>query len=77
MPSSPSAVRSYRIYLRDRSDRTPAREVNLASDHEAREYALVLLTAQTRYLIAEVWDRARLVCKISREEIRTGSDRAG
>ena len=68
MQSSTTAIRSYRLYLRDASDvLARADEVNLASDDEARELATLMLEEQGIYKIAEVWDRARLVCSVRRE----------
>ncbi len=69
LSSQPNAVRTYRIYLRDGDDRKPPHEVDLASDHEARELAWLMLAAQTHYALAEIWDRARLVCTVERDEV--------
>jgi hypothetical protein len=67
--SGPTAIRSYRIYLRDAHNvMGRSHEVDLASDDEARERALMLLNEQTIYPYAEVWDRARLVCTVRRGE---------
>jgi hypothetical protein len=63
--STITAIRSYRIYLRD-AENVLARshEVELASDEEARQLAVWMLDEQTAYPCAEVWDRARLVCTV-------------
>jgi len=63
-----TAIRSYRIYLRDSSD-TLARmhDVNLASDEDARQLAALMFDEQTTYPCVEVWDRARLVCTFRRD----------
>jgi hypothetical protein len=42
-------------------------EVDLASDEEARDHALMMLNEQTIYPYAEAWDRARLVCTVRRD----------
>ena len=64
-----AAIRSYRIYLRD-ADNLLARghDVELASDQDARELAMLMLDQQTTYPCVEVWDRARLVCMVRRDE---------
>ena len=64
-----TAIRSYRIYLRD-ADNLLARghDVELASDQDARELAMLMLDRQTAYPCVEVWDRARLVCVVRRDE---------
>jgi hypothetical protein len=69
MPQSPTAIRTYRIYLRDPSNVVGrAHEVDATSDEAARERALMMLNEQTAYTYAEVWDRARLVCTVRRGE---------
>jgi hypothetical protein len=67
--AAPAVVRSYRIYLRD-ADNLLARghDVELASDQDARELAMLMLDQQTAYPCVEVWDRARLVCMVRRAE---------
>jgi hypothetical protein len=66
--SSTTAIRSYRLYFRDASDvLARADDVNLGSDDEARELATLMLEEQGIYQVAEVWDRARLVCSVRRE----------
>jgi hypothetical protein len=64
-----TAIRSYRIYLRD-ADNLLARghDVELASDQDARELAMLMPDRQTAYPCVEVWDRARLVCMVRRDE---------
>ena len=63
-----SAVRTYRIYLRDAPNVVArVREVEAASDEEARERAVEVLAQQSAYPIAEVWDRARLVCTVDKD----------
>ena len=63
-----AAVRSYRIYFRDALNTlSPAHEVDLGSDNEARELALLMLDERTDCSCAEIWDRARLVCMVSRD----------
>ena len=60
-----SAVRTYRIYLRDALNvLARVREVEAASDEEARELAVEALNEHSAYPVAEVWDRARLVCTV-------------
>jgi hypothetical protein len=65
---STTAIRSYRIYLRD-AENVLARshEVELASDEEARGLATRMLGEQTTYPCVEVWDRARLVCTVLKD----------
>lgn len=66
--SSNTAIRSYRIYLRDGTDLlSRVHDVDLASDEAARELAAQMLDEQSSYPCAEVWDRARLVCTIRSE----------
>ena len=65
---STTAVRSYRIYLRDAENvLAKGHDVELASDEAARELAAQMLDEQSNYRCAEVWDRARLVCTIRSE----------
>ena len=67
--STTTALRTYRLYLRDSTGAFAcAEEVDLASDDEARELAAVMLDKQTTHPCAEVWDRARLVCAVRRGE---------
>jgi hypothetical protein len=69
MPQPAAAIRSYRIYFRDaRHGIASVREVDLASDDEAHQLADLMLEKQTAYPSAEVWDRARLVCTVRRDE---------
>ena len=71
---STTAIRSYRLYFRDASDALAApHEVDLASDNEARELAALMLGEQSIHPCIEVWDRARLVCTMRRDEY-PGSD---
>lgn len=66
--SNPAAVRSYRIYFRDTLNAlTPGYEVDLRTDGEARELAAQMLEERADYTCAEIWDRARLVCTVSRD----------
>ena len=66
--SSTIAIRSYRIYLRDASNRLARpHDVDLASDEDARELAALMLDGQAVYPCAEVWDRARLVCTVRKD----------
>jgi hypothetical protein len=63
MPQTAAAIRSYRIYFRDTmSALSPAHEVNLGSDEDARELAALMVDERPTYPCAEVWDRGRLVC---------------
>ena len=64
-----TAIRSYRFSRRD-ADNLLARghDVELASDQAARELAMLMLDQQTAYPCVEVWDRARLVCMVRRDE---------
>ena len=67
MPQPAAAIRSYRIYFRDvRHGIGSVQEVELASDDEAHQLADLMLDEQNAYPIAEVWDRARLVCTVRR-----------
>jgi hypothetical protein len=64
-----TAIRSYRIYLRDAANAlAQSHDVELASDADARELAARLLNERTIYPCAEVWDRARLVCTVRKED---------
>ena len=66
--SSTTAMRSYRIYLRDATDALARPcDADLASDEEAHALAARMLAEQTAYPCVEVWDRARLVCTVRRE----------
>ena len=76
--SSTAAIRSYRIYLREATELLSlVRDVELASDERARELAARMLDGQNTYPCVEVWDRARLVCTIRREEQGNGTDDHG
>ena len=67
--STTTAIRSYRIYLRNASNALArAHDAELASDKDARELAALMLDEQAVHTCAEVWDRARLVCTVRREE---------
>jgi hypothetical protein len=69
MPQTAAAIRSYRIYFRDaRHGIASVHEVEMASDDEAHQLADLMLDEQTAYPIAELWDRARLVCTVRRGE---------
>jgi hypothetical protein len=66
--STTTAIRSYRIYLRNASNALArAHDAELASDKDARELAALMLDEQATHTCAEVWDRARLVCTVRRE----------
>ena len=65
------AVRSYRVYFGDGTNAIArSYDVDLASDGEARDLAMLMLDEQAIYRCAEVWDRARLVCALSRDIAR-------
>jgi len=62
-----TAIRSYRIYLRDAENVLErSHEVDLASDEEARGAAMRMLGEQTTHFCAE-WERARLICTVRKE----------
>jgi hypothetical protein len=66
---STTATRSYRIYLRDPSNvLAPPFEVELASDKDARQFAVLMLDKQAVHPCAEIWERARLVCTVRKGE---------
>ena len=66
---STTAIRSYRIYLRDDENvLSQGHDVELASDEAARELAARMLAEQSYHPSAEVWDRARLVCTVRRDD---------
>jgi hypothetical protein len=59
-----SSRQSYRIYLYDAQGSIGvARDAEAASDQEASKLALTMLQAQSLYVAAEVWQRARQVCR--------------
>jgi hypothetical protein len=63
-----TAIRSYRIYLRDAENVLErSHEVDLASDEEARGLAMRLLGEHNTHLCAEVWQRTRLICTVRKE----------
>jgi hypothetical protein len=65
---STTAIRSYRIYLRDAENvLVQGHDVELASDEAARELATRMLREKPTHLCAEIWDRARLVCTVRKE----------
>jgi hypothetical protein len=67
--SSTTAIRSYRIYLRDGENvLAHAHDAELKSDEEAREIAAQMLNEHAVYPCVEVWDRTRLVCTVHRDE---------
>ena len=69
MAQSPTIFRSYRIYLRDaRNAIGQSCDIDLTSDDEAHDRALMMLGGQATYSYAEVWARARLVCTVRRGE---------
>jgi hypothetical protein len=75
---STTAIRSYRIYLRDGGDLIArSHDVDLASDEEAHQLASSMLDDQLSYHCAEVWDRARLVCTVRRADKPSASDVPG
>lgn len=67
---STTAIRSYRIYLRDADNvLSQGHDADLASDEEARELAERMLDEQTDHPCAEIWDRTRLVCTVRKEDL--------
>ena len=67
--STTTAIRSYRVYLRDASNLLArSHDVDLASDNDARQLAVLMLDQQGTYPCVEVWDRARLVCAVRKGE---------
>ena len=67
--STNTAIRGYRVYLRDtHNEIARSQDVDLGSDEDARVLAMLVLDKQAAYPCVEVWDRARLVCKMRREE---------
>ena len=66
-PAPTNAIRSYRICLRDSANHLAKRyDVDLGSDDDARQLAILMLDGQPNYPCIEVWDRARLVCAVRR-----------
>lgn len=66
---SATPIRGYRIYLRDADNLlVRSHDVYLTSDEEARKQAALMLDKQAGYPCAEVWDRARLVCTVRRDD---------
>ena len=66
--STTTAIRSYRIYLRDAENvLAQGHDVELPSDEDARELAARMLREKPTHPCAEVWDRARLVCTVRKE----------
>jgi hypothetical protein len=64
-----TAIRSYRVYLRDAENLLArSHDVELASDDDARSLAVLMLDQQASYPCVEVWDRARLVCVLRKGE---------
>ena len=62
-----AATRSYRLLFRDAGALlAEAHDVDLASDNEASQLAVLMLDEQTAYRCVGVWDRARLVCTVRR-----------
>ena len=71
---STTATRSYRLYLRDATNALARPyDADLTSDDDARELAARMLDEQIHYPCVEVWDRARLVCTVLRDELAPGS----
>jgi hypothetical protein len=69
MAQSPTIFRSYRVYLSDaRNAIGQSYDVDLTSDEEAHDRALMMLGGQATYSYAEVWERARLVCTVRKGE---------
>ena len=68
-PATTTAIRSYRIYFRDGANHfaTP-HDVDLGSDDDARQLAILMLDGQANYPCIEVWEGARLVCDVRRGE---------
>jgi hypothetical protein len=65
---STTALRGYRIYLRNDSHEVARpHDVELPSDEEARQLAALMLDEQGTCPCAEVWDRSRLVATVRRE----------
>jgi hypothetical protein len=59
------AVRSYRFYFFDTDNHiAKAQEVELSTDVEAGELAVLMLAEQSGYPSIEVWDRARRVHRL-------------
>jgi hypothetical protein len=74
---SAKAIRYYRIYLRDAEDAlAQSHDVELASDEDACELVTRMLHKQGTHPCAEVWDRARLVCRVCKEENSPGGSRS-
>jgi hypothetical protein len=64
-----AAMTDYRLYFRGATILPEQRhDAILSSDGGARELAVKMLAEQTAYPCAEVWDRARLVCTVRRNE---------
>ena len=64
-----AATRSYRLFFRDAGALlAKAHDIDLASDDEASQLAVLMLDEQTAYPCVEVWDGARLVCSVRRGE---------
>jgi hypothetical protein len=64
-----TAIRSYRVYLRDaESVLAKPYDVDLSSDEDALSLAVLMLDRQAIYPCVEVWDRARLVCVVRKGE---------
>ena len=69
MASPTIAIRPYRIYFRDVENvLSQSHDVELASDDEVRQLAELMLIEQPIYPCVEVWDRARLVCRVRKGE---------
>ena len=66
--SPTTASRPYRLYLRGATNLPEQRhDAVLASDGDAREFAVKMFGEQRAYPCVEVWDRARLVCTVRRD----------
>jgi hypothetical protein len=62
-------IRPYRLYFRSSDDVLwRSHEVDVASEEEARELGALMLDEQAAYACAEVWDRARYVCTVRRDD---------
>lgn len=61
-PQSIAAIRSYCLQFQDtRNALARSYDVDLRSDEEARQLAVLMLEEQGIYTSAEIWDRNRLV----------------
>ena len=72
-PRAIAAIRAYSLQFRDTTD-TLARsyDVDLRSDEEARQLAVLMLEEQGIYISVEIWDQSRLVAKIGANDRMPG-----